>query len=181
MGPAHDRIVAMCVDAGFQTAGFIRRLYQEMRADLETIGTDWTCEGASDFLEEHQRPVRGLLPSVGRWTAPLFREYLRSCQCRLLVPDAFLIDAQKRFVTCIEIANSTELTDARLESYYTLGWVLDELYWQIAVEEFDKRGKRIRVFDPCFYLSDDALLAMCLHDAEHRREIRQNWLMQVST
>lgn len=57
-----------------------------------------------------------------------------------LIPDAFLINGQKRTVVCYEIEVGNPLNESKLRRYVDAWWLLDYQYWDLQLISYDGYG-----------------------------------------
>lgn len=173
MSAADDRTpskrVVMALQAAMpnvKTAGFKAKV-------LDAIIED-ACEGKSkEWRSKYLRRLK-------RWMGPDYQqrfynrfEILASWRERFpIVPDAYLIDAQKKTIVCFEVEDQHHLKPAKLEHYGGAWWCLEYIYWDLHLIAYDIYGNP-RVIE----LPESSLAAKKLldyRDAGQDKKARKN-------
>lgn len=141
------------------TAGFKAKV-------LDAITED-ACEGKSkEWRSKYLRRLK-------RWTGPDYQQHfnnqfeiLASWRERFpIVPDAYLIDAQKKTVVCFEVEDQHHLKLVKVEHYGGAWWCLEYIYWDLHLIAYDIYGNP-RVIE----LPESSLTAKNLLDYRETRQ-----------
>jgi hypothetical protein len=74
------------------------------------------------------------------------------------IPDAFLIDCDRDTVVLFEVEDSTPVSEAKMEIYTNLFWMLDWYSWGLVIVTLDRWGNYRAEFDVCSYTAKKLIL-----------------------